>query len=183
MNYIINQIYPFEVLPGDARDDVFRLKAEMPDGVAEITLPKLQFQKRAGYLAPTQLTCRVKSFDDDGLPVVTHVVPPYVYELYNTKFKKGEIFECEVFYVPAKPEVDSYRIIDRNGIFYNLQYSDNILSKGQIVKCRFVKLTPKYFQFELVDEVAQVLLFQSRDNIRRNRNTSAAATVHNEHLY
>ena len=44
MNYIINQIYPFEVLPGDARDDVFRLKAEMPDGVAEITLPKLQFR-------------------------------------------------------------------------------------------------------------------------------------------
>lgn len=159
MNYIINQIYPFEVLPGDARDDVFRLKAEMPDGVAEITLPKLQFQKRAGYLAPTQLTCRVKSFDDDGLPVVTHVVPPYVYELYNTKFKKGEIFECEVFYVPAKPEVDSYRIIDRNGIFYNLQYSDNILSKGQIVKCRFVKLTPKYFQFELVDEVAKFSYF------------------------
>ena len=81
MNYIVNQIYPFEVLPGDARDDVFRLKAEMPDGVAEITLPKLQFQKRAGYIAPSQLSCRVKSFDDNGLPVVTHVVPPYVYEL------------------------------------------------------------------------------------------------------
>lgn len=159
MNYIVNQIYPFEVLPGDARDDVFRLKAEMPDGVAEITLPKLQFQKRAGYIAPSQLSCRVKSFDDNGLPVVTHVVPPYVYELYNARFRRGDIFECEVFYVPAKPAEEPYRIIDRNGIFYNLQYTDNILSKGQIVKCRFVKLTPNYFQFELVDEVAKFTFF------------------------
>ena len=84
--------------------------------------------------------------------------------------------------MPAKPEVDSYRIIDRNGIFYNLQYSDNILSKGQIVKCRFVKLTPKYFQFELVAKWPSSPI-QSRDNIRRNRNTSAAATVHNGASY
>lgn len=91
--------------------------------------------------------------------MVTHVVPPYVYELYYSKFKKGEFFECEVFYVPAKPEEEPYRIIDRNGIFYNLLYTDNILSKGQIVKCRFVKLTPRYFQFEMVDEVAKFTFY------------------------
>ena len=104
MNYIIDQIYDFPVAPPDtAQDDFFNLKVETPSGPSLFKLNKLPFQRHDNYSTPHSISCRVKSFTEDGIPVLTHVIGPYVYELYKSTFENNESFECEVMTVPAVP--------------------------------------------------------------------------------
>ncbi len=156
MNYEIDLSYTFPVLPGNPGDEVFNLLVDGPEGKAIVELPKLQFQKQPGYLQPDELQCRVKSFDSDGLPVLTHIIAPYIYQLYEKTFAKGETFECEVIYAPAKPAEEPYMLRDRNGIFFRHNEPEGLLAKGQIVRCKFTRLSQRFFQMVRVDEGAKL---------------------------
>lgn len=156
MIYEIDQSYDFEVLPDLPSDNFFNISVDTPSGKAIVQLGKLEFQKSPSYIIPSRLYCRVKNIGSDGLPVLTHVVAPYIYDLYIDTFTAGKTFSCEVMTVPAKPAEEPYMIRDRNGIFYRLNEPDGMLSKGQIVRCRFVKLTPKFFQMEMADDDAKL---------------------------
>lgn len=108
---------------------------------------------------PEKLYCRVKSFDDNGLPILTHIVGPYVFELYQQQFELGESFECEVIFVPNTPAEEPFTVRDKYGIFYRLNEPDGLLTKGQIVRCKFTKLTPRFFTMTRVDEGAKMPFF------------------------
>jgi len=160
MNYIIDQSYDFVVaLPDTPNDNYFNLKVDTLNGPSIYRLNKLPFQKQDSYIIPSTLCCRVKSFADDGSPVLTHVIGPYVYELYKTKYEHDESFECEVISVPAVPAEEPFMLRDRHGIFFRLNESDGMLVKGQAVRCKFVKLTPRYFVLTRVDEGAKMPYF------------------------
>lgn len=160
MNYIIDQSYDFPVAPPDSpQDDFFNLRVETPTGPSIYRLNKLPFQKHENYTVPSTLCCRVKSFADDGSPVLTHVIGPYVYELYKSKYENNESFECEVISVPAVPSEEPFMLRDRNGIFFRLNESEGLLVKGQRVRCKFTKLTPRYFVMARVDEGAKMPFF------------------------
>lgn len=160
MNYIIDQSYDFPVAPADSpQDDFFNLKVDTPSGPSIFKLNKLPFQRQENYNIPHSICCRVKSFTDDGVPVLTHVIGPYVYELYKSTFEKNESFECEVMTVPADPAEEPYTLRDRHGIFYRLNDTEGLLVKGQIVRCKFTKLTQRYFVMARVDEGAKMPYF------------------------
>ncbi len=154
MRYQVDQNYDFLVLPSEESvPESFVLQVEGPDGsLGKSYLPKLDFQKEVGRKTPTVLTCRVKGFDEAGMPLLTHVVSQYVYELYERAYAKGEPFEAVVIYAPAEPTEEPYLVRDRYGIFYRLKQPDGLLAKGQNVLCKFTRLTSRYFQLERVDE-------------------------------
>lgn len=152
MNYIIDQSYSFPVLENDARNDFFELEVDMPFGKSSVRLPKLSFQKSPDYKIPSSLVCRVKNINPEGYPVLTHVVAPYVFELYEEVYTKGETIECQVLFVPNNPSEEPYRICDSNGIFFALFDSDGILSKGQTIRVKFTRLTPSRFTIVRVDD-------------------------------
>lgn len=160
MNYIIDQNYEFPIAPSDtAQNDFFNLLVDTPLGTVTIKLNKLPFQRRESYDTPSSLLCRVKGFSDDGTPVLTHVIGPYVYELYHEKYLNNESFECEVISVPSKPSEEPFMLRDSNGIFFRLNEPEGLLVKGQIVRCKFSKLTPRYFVMARVDEGAKMPYF------------------------
>lgn len=160
MNYIVDQSYEFPILPADGpEDDYFNLSVITPEGPSVYKLNKLPFQKRPDYEAPETLLCRVKSFNDNGTPLLTHVIGPYVHELYQETFQKNESFECEVISIPATPAEEPFMLRDRNGIFFRLNEPEGLLVKGQIVRCKFNKLTPRYFSLYRVDEGAKMPYF------------------------
>lgn len=154
MSYLLDQNYDFVVLPPEEDyPDSFVLQVKTPAGMtAKSYLPKLDFQKEVGRKTPEVLTCRVKGFDEDGIPMLTHVVSQYVYELYERAYAKGEPFEATVIYAPAEPTEEPYIVRDKYGIFYRLKQPDGLLAKGQNVLCKFVRLTSRFFQLERVDE-------------------------------
>ncbi len=156
MIYEIDRCYDFRVLPGSNTDDFFKLEVETPTGKSVVHLPRLQFQKEDSFITPAKLNCRVKNIYDDGVPVLSHVVTPYVFALYEEASAKGESFECEVVSVPAKPSEEPFMLRDRYGIFYRLNEPGALLSKGQIIRCKFVKLLPRFFQIARVDEGAKL---------------------------
>lgn len=152
MEYIIDESYDFPVLPGSADADNFLLQIASSDGSDFVELPKLPFQKRKNYTLPQKLLCRVKGFDNYGRPVLAHMIAPYVNELYARTFERGETFECEVTGVPDKPGEDPYIVRDNNGIFFRMADSERMLSKGQKIRCKFTRMTPRFFQLKRVDE-------------------------------
>lgn len=154
MNYHVDQNYDFVVLPPEEdHPDCFVLEVQSQSGqTGKYYLPKLEFQKEIGRKNPTLLTCRVKGFDEQGFPLLSHVVSQYVYELYERTFAKGDSFEAVVTYVPAVPQEEFFQIRDKYGINYRLRQPDGMLAKGQSVLCKFRNLTPKFFQLERVDE-------------------------------
>ena len=157
MNYIIDQSYDFRVCPPDTpQDDYFNLEVSFHGGSSIYQLPKLSFQKRENYKTPAFISCRVKGFSEDGSPILTPLIAPYVYELYYNNFLNNGTFECEVTSVPAKPAEEPFMIRDRNGIFFRLNEPEGLLVKGQIVRCKFLKLTPRYFMMMRVDEGAKM---------------------------
>lgn len=165
MIYELDFSYFFSVSERSETDpDNFWLEVEQNNSIHLVPLKKLDFQRRSDYIYPQELFCRVKNFDENGLPVLTHNVLPYIYELYKTTFEKGESFEVQVAWVPFNPTEEAYSVRDRNGIFFRLSDPDGLLAKGQIIRCRFDKLTPKFFQIRRVDEGAR-LPFYSPDNI------------------
>lgn len=157
MMYEVDRSYLFPVLAGSPDDDFFRLEVNSDSGeytVAE--LPRLPFQKQKDYEQPTQLLCRVKSINENGVPVLGHVVAPYVNELYRDTFARGESIECEVTTVPSKPAEDPFMVRDRHGIFFRLDEPEGLLAKGQIVRCKFTQMTPRFFHLTRVDEGAKL---------------------------
>ncbi len=160
MEYIIDESYLFPVLPGAATDDCFKLEIDTDEGKSFVELPKLPFQKRDNYIAPAELLCRVKSIDEYGMPVLTHMIAPYVSELYSKVFERGDTFECEVVSVPAKPAEDPFMVRDGNGIFFRLNEPEGLLSKGQIIRCKFTRMTPRFFQLARVDEGAKIPFYE-----------------------
>ncbi len=153
MNYDIDQCYDFLLAPQDSpSDDYFNIIVPTLKGQTIHRLKKLPFQCSPGYKIPVSLSCRVKSLADDGSPVLTHFIGPYVYDLYLDKFQNDESFECEVFYVPASPAEEPFMLRDKNGIFFRLNEPEGLLEKRQIVRCKFTKLTERYFSLIRVDE-------------------------------
>lgn len=176
MLYEIDQCYDFKVLPGNDTDDFFKLEVDIPAGKTSVHLPKLQFQRDPGFKMPATLNCRVKNIYDNGVPVLTHVITPYVFELYGKCFADGESFECEVVSVPSEPTEEPFMLRDKYGIFYRLNEPDGLLTKGQIIRCKFTKLLPRFFQIERVDEGAKLpyyspdLIFEAIGTPRYLRN-------------
>ncbi len=160
MAYELDQCYDFCVLPPDTpQDDYFKLSVESKNGKAVFRLPKLAFQKMPDIQNPSTLNCRVKSFTEDGSPVLTHVVGPYVYDLYKSTFDKGGTFECRVVSVPNNVAEEPFMVKDRFGIFYRLNEPEGLLAKGQVIRCKFSKLTPRYFSIQRIDEGAKLPYF------------------------
>lgn len=164
MIYEIDHAYEFRLLPGTPFDENFLLYAEGPDGDETLVrLAKLPFQRSEAYRQPPELRCRVKGIDEKGLPVLTHITPPYVYELYNNTFAAGGTFECDVIFVPAKPAEEPYMIRDRYGIFYRLNEPDGLLAKNQRIRCKFTTLSPNGYSMVRVDEGAKLPYFSPEE--------------------
>lgn len=160
MSYIIDQCYDFPVAePDSPQDDYFKLTVSTATGPSVVRLKKLPFQRNSERPLPSSLYCRVKSFDDNGLPVLTHIVGPYVFELYQQQYVDGESFECEVIFVPNTPAEEPFTVRDKYGIFYRLNEPDGLLTKGQRIRCKFTKLTPRFFTMTRVDEGAKMPFF------------------------
>ena len=95
--------------------------------------------------------------------MLTHITPPYVYELYNNTFAAGGTFECDVIFVPAKPAEEPYMIRDRYGIFYRLNEPDGLLAKNQRIRCKFTTLSPNGYSMVRVDEGAKLPYFSPEE--------------------
>lgn len=156
MKYEIDQSYHFDIVPGNQSDPYFLIKVDTPHGPDTVQLSKLDFQKSPGYPVPSMLYCRVKRIGENGLPVLTHVVPPYIYDLYRRTFETGDTFECEVVSVPAESSEEPFMLRDRYGIYFRYNEPEGLLSKGQVIRCKFAKLTPQFFQIARVDEGAKL---------------------------
>lgn len=141
----------------------FLLEVDTPEGKRHLPLKKLDFQQSPDYIIPATLKCRVKTFTDEGYPILAHDIPGYVYELYYGVFNRHESFECEVIGVPNNPREEPYTICDSYGIYYRLREPESILNKGQHVSCRLTRLTPNYFSLERDDEVCRLVYVTPRE--------------------
>lgn len=161
MKYEIDKSYDFRVVDSPTDNEVyFGLETETSAGeTAIVDLKKLAFQRAPGYKRPATLNCRVRSFDENGLPVLAPNIASYVYSLYSGAYARGESFECEVISAPDSPSEEPYTIADRHGIFFRLDAPDAMLSKGQKVRCRLTRLTQRYFNLTRVDEGAHLTFF------------------------
>ena len=109
MIYELDFSYFFSVSERSETDpDNFWLEVEQNNSIHLVPLKKLDFQRKPDYIYPSELFCRVKNFDENGLPVLTHNILPYIYELYKTTFEKGESFEVQVAWVPINPTEEAY---------------------------------------------------------------------------
>ncbi len=163
MHYTPNEIYDLQVDAQQSLGDNFILRVLTADGEAYVSLPKLAFQKHSQEL-PASIPCRIKGIREDGLPIVAHDIRGYVYSLYLNVFRNHGSIECEVTMVPENPAEEPYSVRDRNGIYYNLLEPEAILSRGQRVRCKFMRLTPRYFSMALVDDGAN-MPFISPENL------------------
>ena len=83
MTYEIDKFYEFPIIGGIAPSDKhFILEVDVPGGKSQVNLSKLAFQQDPNWKLPDFLTCRVKSLNSDNLPVLSHALSTYVYELY-----------------------------------------------------------------------------------------------------
>ena len=157
MTYEIDKFYEFPIIGGTAPSDKhFILEVDVPGGKSRVNLSKLAFQQDPNWKLPDFLTCRVKSLNSDNLPVLSHALSTYVYELYKDTFERGDYMEARVVGIPANPAEESFTIRDSFGILYRLFDREGLLTKGQIVKCKFVKLAPHFFEIKRVDEGANM---------------------------
>lgn len=160
MIYQLDQYYTFPVCPGNADDDFFTLEVEGPDGPATATLAKLDFQKQPGYRQPRRIECRVRAFDENGLPVLGPAIATYVTELYADLHARNESFECMVVGVPANPSEEPYNVRDRHGIYFRIYEPEGMLAKGQRIRCKFKTLSGKRFELKRVDEKSKLPFLQ-----------------------
>ena len=71
MSYEIDQFYDLNVVGGtEPSDEFFLLEVESPTGQTTIPFKKLPFQRQKDYVCPDTLNCRIKGFDECGLPVL-----------------------------------------------------------------------------------------------------------------
>ena len=184
MNYEIDQCYDFIVDQElSQQSDIFYLKPLDSTESPTLTLPKLEFQKQNNWILPETLLCRVKGESADGLPILAHVIAPYVYELYGEGFLRGETFEFLVTSIPANPVEEPFSVRDKNGIYYRLSEPEGLLTKGQIVRCKFTKMTPKYFSMERVDEGAKIPFFKPSELFDAVGMNSRIKRFVTEHLF
>lgn len=108
----------------------------------EVQLPKLQFQKDQPL--PDTLSCRVKGYNGN-VPVLGHNMPRYVSEFYADGFSKQQEFEFQVISVSDAAK-GYYRLIDGNGLTFNLHETKTILSRGQTIKCKFDVVEQNFFK-------------------------------------
>lgn len=163
MEYIVDNIYDFEVDYSVDDPDYFSLIVYGPEGPTNISIKKLPFQKAAPYDKPITISCRVKNLDDAGLPVLTPSIASYVRQLYQGTYDRGESFECKVIYVPDNPAAAPYLIEDKNGIFFRINEPKASLTKGQQVNYKFTKLTDRYFNIVRVDDESRIKFFHLYD--------------------
>lgn len=162
MPYEIDQFYEFPIVGGvNPEEKHFVLEVDGPEGKTEVTLPKLAFQQDPKRPTPQSLTCRVKSMNSEGLPVLGHALSSYVYELYNEAHARGEYLEAQVVGIPSNPAEELFTIRDSYGILYRLYDREGLLTKGQIVRCKFTKLAPHFFEIQRVDEGANMPFYST----------------------
>lgn len=158
MHYTPNEIYDLQVDAQQSLGENFILRVFTADGESYVSLPKLAFQKHTSEL-PATIPCRIKGIREDGLPIVAHDIRGYVFNLYEAVFRNHGTIECEVTMVPENPAEEPYSVRDRNGIYYNLFEPEAILTRGQRVRCKFMRLTPRFFSMALVDDGAKMPFF------------------------
>ncbi len=158
MAYEVDKSYEFKVVGGtDPAEKEFLIEVDGPLGPTQVPMKKLPFQREKA--APAVLYCRVKGVDIAGMPTLTPNIARYVYELYNKAYTRGESFECTVTAVPDRPAEEPYYAIDRNGIFFRIYESEGLISKGQRLRCKFLRLTPQFFTISRIDEGARVQFY------------------------
>lgn len=163
MNYQIDYTYDLRVLPSDPASDFFNVEVAAATGTTAVQIPKLAFQKRPTYIVPKTLACKVKAIGDDGLPLLRMVVTPFVFYFYEQTFRAKESFQAEVVAVPEKPSEEPYMLRDANGLFLWLNDPEGLLSKGQMVRCRFKALSPHAYKITRIDEAAKLPFFTPED--------------------
>lgn len=161
MIYENGQSYEFPVVAALSEGEVFTVCVSTPSGDQNVTVTKLAFQKNQPL--PETLQCRVKGMGADGLPVLSPDIRQYVFQLYSDVFRRGGTLECMVISVPDNPAEEPYGVRDRNGIFYNIREPEAMLSRGQKIRCRFSKMTTRFFVLERVDEGANIPYYSPRD--------------------
>lgn len=159
MSYEIDQFYDFDIVGGtEPTDEFFILEINSAAGKTVLPFKKLPFQRHAGYECPETLSCRVKGFDDKGLPILRPNIISYVNTLYEHQFLNNESFECTVVTVPPSPK-EPCTICDNNGIFFRIKDTEGVLGKGQKVRMRITKLTSRYFELARADEGTRFVYF------------------------
>lgn len=143
--YMVDELRDFEVIQDFGPDeDFFRLKIP---GVGEHRLPKFKFQRNRPL--PKTLRCRIR-YVNNGVPVPSHNIPQYVNELYSAGYSAGKDFQFRVTEMPVRAS-DPFVVEDDYGIKYRLFDSGSGLELGQTVRCRFVKLSPRFFSLQRAD--------------------------------
>lgn len=175
MHYIVDDFYEFEVDYSIDNPDYFYLKASGIEGEATIPLKKFPFQKRPPYNRPATITCRVKTINANGLPVLAPSVASYVKLLYQRKFTKGESFECKVISAPENPATAPYLIEDKYGIIYKVNEPEASMTKGQWVNYKFTRLTDRYFIIQQVQEDSRIKFFTPKDLLKSAKVPPVAA--------
>ncbi|MDE6312000.1 MAG: ATP-binding protein [Muribaculaceae bacterium] len=126
------------------------------------------------------MKCRVRGFDDEGTPVLGHIIENYVEELYSEADRTGEIFDFTVL-VPSQDGEEYMTVGDEYGLRYRLKKTEGVqFHKGQRVKGSFYrarngKLNLKYvreqtdYPFYTFEEVCDGLGLSARERIYYRR--------------
>ncbi len=153
MIYEKGKFYTLPIERELSKGDYFVFRVERGNGrIDHATLYKLDFQKRDGYVMPASMLVRVRSIGPNGIPVLGHAIPAYVYELYSELYGRNGTIDCVVTGLPEAGGDGAYRIADDNGIIYRLNVEAGSLAPGEHVHCRFVRLAPNYYVLERVEE-------------------------------
>ena len=141
--YEIGNTYAFDVIRDFGEDEDF-FRIIVPE-MGEVHLPKLKFQKEEPL--PAVMCCRVKAINN-GFPTLSHYMPDYVNRFYRNAQIDHRAVEFKVISLPSKKN-DAYVLEDKYGIRYNLFENSAFLAKGQLVYCRFDKLTDNFYSLKI----------------------------------
>lgn len=146
MTYRKSEVVPFEVIPPasdaqDAMNEFIEVRAFDTDSQpVTVQLQKLPFQKEPDYRLPQFIECRVINIVD-GIPVLKQHIPSIIFKLYSEAYRKGQTIECTVTYVPLDRSHDRFKVVDSNGLYFNVSDRNAFLHKGQKVTCRFLSMS------------------------------------------
>lgn len=158
MEYIVDRCYDFPIAStADLKEEFFRVL--IGDG-KEIRLPKFKYQ--IGRDLPQSVRCRVKMIRG-GEPVLSHVPAEHVYRLYGSRDWQHEAYDFKVSRLPQGSD-GFYELIDSNGIIFRLPAGGARLAVGQSVRCRFERITQRFFQLRR-DNYEDALQYMSFDDI------------------
>lgn len=153
MNYEVNTIYNFPIIREESKGDVITLGIDTGEGIRKLTIDKFAFQKSDEYKLPETLGCRVKAISADGIPTeLAHSIPQYVRQLYLHSYQYSQSVDFEITDVPTNPEQFPYRMRDKYGLYYNLTEKEDILTRGQHVRCKFITLLSDRFTLKRISD-------------------------------